>query len=322
MNLHQGYIVVLDSPLALGVAGICAGDVGDVDEESLVRFLHSITVDVNSESSRSIPSGDCLSGQRFGDIVIIFSCRIIILRSAIRSRDIKRYSAGPGRRRQAGPCRRRQADRKDEGSGTGVALGLANIIDVQRRRDWTGLWCNREIVHRQAVIRAGSIEVTTTNKKRRAVGYAQRENRGRDRSTICGRIAVLRSDSKGVGRGEIKSVYVSISSSTQVCGVGADLKVNFVRARCGTQTPFFANVADIKRGDGHSGIVGKLCSIYWYQCSAAQCSKSPISRGCCAVAINVTGTTSTCVNCILLIVSGTATRFGDVPTCGQRRIRR
>ena len=76
-------VVVDDRALALAVGDGRADDVGDVDEEGLVRLGRRVAVDVDGELRGSLPLGMVWPVEADGRVVVVLGRGVVVLRGAV-----------------------------------------------------------------------------------------------------------------------------------------------------------------------------------------------------------------------------------------------
>ena len=82
-------VVVLNRALALAVCDRRAGDVREIHEERFVWLDQRVAVHRHVKSVGRVTGGDCLRRQTSGNVIVVFGRRIVVLRRAVSSGDVK-----------------------------------------------------------------------------------------------------------------------------------------------------------------------------------------------------------------------------------------
>ena len=113
-----GSVVIQNCSLALAIADGCAGSVGEIYEESFVRFDQRVAVYVQFEQIGLLPCRNCLALEAAPNVIIGGDQGRAILRGDVEGN-------------AAGWSRERRSDSKPEPSRASIAFISCHIVDAQ-----------------------------------------------------------------------------------------------------------------------------------------------------------------------------------------------
>src|SRR5690606_1528725 len=171
--------------------------------------------------------------------------------------------------------------------GNGIGTGRKDHGEV--RTGWFEDRRQRKIVHGQAVVGAGGVEVGPAEAEAAAVGDGKAGDLAGHGGAVGGVVAVLGAGGGGVGRIEVQRIHVHPAAVGQAGGIEAVLEVEGVDTAGRAQAPLFAGVGDVERGDFAAHVVGEGSAEAGGQRPAEQATQGAFAAAAGAEAVAVAG---------------------------------